>query len=290
MVSIIIATYRRDSALEAAIKSVLKQSYRDIEVVVVDDNANIGWNRKVQDIVSKFPQVKYVQNKKNKGSAETRNIGIKVANGAFITFLDDDDIYLPEKIEYQVTQMILNNADYSVTDLYLYSEDGKLIDKRIRKYIRATDSQSLFEYHLMYHITGTDTMMFRKEYLLKIGGFPLINIGDEFYLMKEAIVGHGKFLYVPGCYIKAYVHTGENGLSSGLSKIDGENALYEYKKTFFKEISPKNRKYIKMRHYAVLSFAYLRMKKYIQFGMNSIRAITYSPTAAIALLKERLNS
>ena len=69
--------------------------------------------------------------------------------------------------------------------------------------------------------------MFKKEYLTKIGGFPPINVGDEFYLMHRAINGGGAFGYLPGCQVKAYVQTGEGGLSSGDGKIKGENALYE---------------------------------------------------------------
>ena len=78
--------------------------------------------------------------------------------------------------------------------------------------------------------------MFRKEYLDKIGGFPPIDVGDEFYLMKEAITGGGQFSYLKRCEVKALVHTETEGLSSRESKIQGENALYEYKKSFF----PKN--------------------------------------------------
>lgn len=107
----------------------------------------------------------------NKGSAETRNIGINAANGEYITFLDDDDVYLPDKIKKQVEFMEVGEYDYSITDLILYNENDKEIDKRIRSYIKDMSSLSLMTYHLKYHMTGTDTMMFRKEYLTEIGGF-----------------------------------------------------------------------------------------------------------------------
>jgi len=48
-------------------------------------------------------------------------------------------------------------------------------------------------------------MMFCREYLLKIGGFPPIDVGDEFYLMKEAICGGGNFAYIQGCHVMAYI-------------------------------------------------------------------------------------
>lgn len=283
-VSVIIATYRRNETLKRAIESVLNQTYNDIELIVVDDNADAEWNAEVSNIVNIHPAVKYIQNKENKGSAMTRNIGISEAEGEFITFLDDDDIYLPEKIEHQLNDMIKHNADFSVTDLFLYNEKDKLIDKRIRSYITDYNPEQLLKSHLMHHITGTDTLMFKKSYLEKIGGFPPINVGDEFYLMKEAICGGGKLIYTKGCYVKAYVHTEMDGLSSNISKINGENALYEYKKTMFGSLDKKSVRYIKMRHHAVLAFAYLRMNKYGKFILQAAKSFFCSPLSSVMLL------
>ena len=255
------------------------------------DNGNEEWNGKVLKIVDEFrnrhPKIilEHIVNNPNQGSAKTRNIGINSARGEYVTFLDDDDIYLPDKIRKQVEFMETNQYDYSITDLHLYNEDGKEIDKRIRSYIKDTTVDALRMYHLKYHMTGTDTMMFRKEYLIQIGGFAPIDVGDEFYLMQRAIEGGGKFGYLPGCEIKAYVHTGDGGLSSGNGKIKGENALYEYKKTFFNQLEASDIRYIKMRHYAVLTFAYIRMKKYICAMKSGIFAIWAAPISLIKLVR-----
>ncbi len=197
LVSLIVATYKRDFALNKALISLSQQNYSNLEIILVSDNAEDEWNNKVNAIANNLKdnhpdiQMQLIINEQNMGSAETRNIGIRAANGDYITFLDDDDLYLPEKVNNQVRFMIQNQLDYCITDLYLYDEKERLIDKRIRNYILKHDCDSLLKYHLKYHMTGTDTMMFRKEYLLKIGGFPPIDIGDEFYLMKEAITGGG---------------------------------------------------------------------------------------------------
>lgn len=228
----------------------------------------------------------YIINNPNEGSAKTRNIGIEAAKGEYITFLDDDDIYLADKIKKQAEFMVSGGYDYSITDLILYNEEDKEIDRRIRSSIKDTSVSSLRMYHLKYHMTGTDTMMFRKEYLVRIGGFALIDVGDEFYLMQRAIDGGGSFGYLPGCEIKAYVHTGEGGLSSGEGKINGENALYEYKKKFFEHLDFATRKYIRMRHYAVLAFAYYRMKYYIGFIRYGFMAFLTSPLNCFKMLIE----
>lgn len=293
LVSVIVATYRRDTDLWRALCSLSNQDYSNVEIVLVDDNYEPEWNKKVEILVRKFREentstmFQYIVNYPNQGSAKSRNIGIEAANGEYVTFLDDDDIYLPDKISRQVFFMKENQTDYSITDLWLYNEKGKLVEKRIRDYIRDTSPEALLEYHLKYHMTGTDTMMFRREYLLQIDGFPPIDVGDEFYLMHRAIDGGGKFGYLPNCDVEAVVHTGEGGLSSGQGKIDGENALYEYKKKFFVRLSKKTVRYIKVRHQAVLSYAYLRKRMYFKAGGKAIIAFLISPICCLEILRER---
>lgn len=290
LVSVVVATYRRDEDLKKALKSLAIQNYSNMEIVLVDDNGNAEWNAKVAATVDAFrkthPEIllNYIINNPNQGSAKTRNIGIDAAKGEYITFLDDDDIYLADKVQKQAEFMVSGGYDYSITDLILYNEDDKEIDRRIRSYIKDTSVSSLRMYHLKYHMTGTDTMMFKKEYLTKIGGFAPIDVGDEFYLMQRAIEGGGKFGYLSGCEIKAYVHTGEGGLSSGEGKIKGENALFEYKKTFFDQLDFATKRYIRMRHYAVLAFAYYRMKCYIGFIKHGFVAFLTSPLNCFKML------
>lgn len=291
LVSVVVATYKREAELKNALESLAKQTYPNMEIVLVDDNGNDEWNSKVSETVevfrNRYPMIKleYIANNSNQGSSKTRNIGIHSANGDYITFLDDDDIYLPDKIRKQVEFMETNQCDYSITDLILYNEDDKKINRRIRSYIKETTVESLRLYHLKYHMTGTDTIMFKKEYLIQIGGFAPIDVGDEFYLMQRAIEEGGKFGYLPGCEIKAYVHTGDGGLSSGDGKIKGENALYEYKKTFFNQLEAGDIRYIKMRHYAVIAYAELRRKNYVKFISNAMKSFFASPCNFFTILK-----
>ena len=289
LVSVIIATYKRDASLEKALESVCRQTYSPLEVVVVDDNDDPVWNEKIAAIVEnqkKSTQINIMllQNHPNQGSAKTRNNGIKAANGKFISFLDDDDIYLPSKIENQVLKMISDNADYSLTDLDLFNENETLSERRRRWYLEK-EGGNLLRCHLKYHMTGTDTMMFKKEYLLKIGCFEPIDVGDEYYLMMKAIRGGGTFSYLPQSDVKAYVHVGDGGLSSGQSKIKGENDLYEYKKSFFLQINKKDVRYIKMRHHAVLAFAKKRSGDLFGFFTEGLASFLSAPIDCLNLIK-----
>ena len=292
LVSVIVATYKRDDILFRALNSLATQTYKNFEIILVDDNANDDWNSKVSEVVKKFqsdyPEItlKYIVNKTNQGSAKTRNIGLYATTGEFVTFLDDDDIYLPENIEKQIENMLSTNADFGITDLDMFYDDESLCEKRTRDFIKSTEKDDLIKYHLMHHLAGTDTMIFKKDYLLKIGGFDPIDVGDEFYLMFKAIENGGKFTYLKGCFVKAYVHKGEGGLSSGDGKIDGENRLHEFKKKYFDRLSKNEIKYIVTRHYSVIAFAELRRKRFPAFFQNAIKAFFTSPINCLKILKE----
>lgn len=290
LVSVVVPTFRRDEMLERALDSLGKQTYPAIEVIVVDDNHNEEWNEKVNETITrvkkKYPglELRCVVNKENLGSAETRNTGIMASKGEYVTFLDDDDVYMPEKTERQLADMRAADADYGITDLELYNGREKLIGRRKRGYLRAFDSESLLRCHLMYHLTGTDTLMFKRDYLLKIGMFPHINIGDEFYLMERAITAGGRFCYSPHCYVKAYVHDIEDaGLSAGDEKIAGENGIFEAKKKYFDRLDRGARRYIVMRHYAVLAYAEYCRKNFLRAVADMLRAFLANPQGFVNL-------
>ena len=292
-VSVIVPTCQREEELMNALNSIAGQTYQDLEIILVDDNGCAQWNGIVAGIVEKFKNVhtgikiELIVNKENMGSARTRNVGVRAATGEYITFLDDDDLYLPEKIQKQLSFMEAGGYDFSITDLELFNKEGKLIDRRTRSYIKEDSREALQRYHFMYHLTGTDTLMFRADYIRKIDGFAPIDVGDEFYLMQRAIDGGGKLGYLPGCDVKAYVHTGKGGLSSGDGKIQGENALYEFKKSHFSKIDAKTRRCITMRHYAVLAYAELRRKNYAAFTTNAVKAFVSAPVQSISLVLNR---
>ena len=295
LVSVVVATYRRRDSLKRALASLFRQTYDNLEILLVDDNANPVWNRRIRRIAESGAaksgcRVVYIQNEKNLGSAASRNAGIQAAKGRYVTFLDDDDVYLPDKIKRQLEPMLRERADYSITDLELYSEQGKLEERRVRRYLEKADwknTDALLTCHLMYHMTGTDTLMFRTDYLRRIGGFPPIDVGDEFYLMEEAILGGGRGMYVPGSQVRALVHRDTEGLSSRQGKIDGENALYERKKEYFPMLPSRAVRFIRMRHHMVLAYAQLRQKHMREAFLEGAKAVSSAPVSCVAMILSR---
>ena len=293
-VSVIVATFGRDELFHRALESLAAQTYEDVEIVVVDDNEDEDKSRQALSIVDVFraqhpdTSLVYVKNGCRLGSARARNAGIAAATGDYITFLDDDDEYLPGKLEAQVAFMAEGKLDYSITDLELYREDGTLSERRVRGYIQKTDKDSLLTYHLLHHLTGTDTLMFTADYLRSINGFPPHDIGDEFYLMQRAIERGGRFGYLPRCDVRATEHRDDGGLSSGPRKIEGECRLFEHKKAYFDRLPRRAVRYINMRHHAVLAFSWGRQKRFGRLFLHGVRAFLASPVACVGLLKQRL--
>lgn len=99
-VSVIIPVYNRTLQLKSAVDSVLAQTFKDIEVLVIDDGSTVD----IGPFVAADPRVKIVR-QKNRGVSAARNAGIKLARGKYIALLDSDDAWLPEKLIKQVKYM-----------------------------------------------------------------------------------------------------------------------------------------------------------------------------------------
>jgi|GEM_PF-603479 len=128
LVSVIIPTYNRSNNLENAIKSVLSQTYASVEVIVVDDNGkDTNTQKETQERMSKFlgdERVKYIIRDTNGGGGAARNTGIENSIGDIITFLDDDDLYLINKVERQVS-IIDSGYDISLCSMVVQYETGE---------------------------------------------------------------------------------------------------------------------------------------------------------------------
>lgn len=288
LVSVVIPTYKRaEEVLGRAITSVLNQTYNNVEVLVVDDNLPDSDDRqRVSNMMERSPfndsRVTYIKNKQNLGGSLTRNVGIEEARGDYITFLDDDDIYLPQKIENQVRFMLNEGVDLSFTDLKLHNPNDQLIDYRDYDSIEEFSNAYLLNYHLKRHITGTPTFMFKRTSLLEIGGFPQAKVGQEFRLMLRAIENNLSIKYLKDSQVVAYVYKGEK-ISNGANKLNGELELYKLKQSYFHRFTWREKRFISFRHHVVMSVAGLRSSMPKIFIGHALKAVFTSP---LDLVKE----
>jgi glycosyltransferase involved in cell wall biosynthesis len=178
LVSVIIPVYNGARYLRAALESVFGQTYRPIEVIVVDDGS-------VDDsgvIAQNFPEVRYIH-QVNQGVAAARNNGIDAARGEFLAFLDQDDLWKPEKLKLQV-DCLLSNPDlgYTLAHQQFFLDPGAALPAWFRKELFAS-------VHTGW-VLGT--LVVRRTTLEKVGnfatGYSAANDSDWFFRAKAAAI------------------------------------------------------------------------------------------------------
>lgn len=122
MISIILPTYNRAHVIKRSISSVIRQTYRDFELIIVDD----GSTDNTKEIVNEFEdrRIKLVISESNHGQAHARNLGINQAIGEYIAFIDSDDEWMDDKCELQIDYIITNAADLIYTDAQVITNEG----------------------------------------------------------------------------------------------------------------------------------------------------------------------
>jgi len=119
LVSVVIPSYNRPDKIGAAIEAVFEQTYDNLEVIVVDDHSDVPVTNALSEDVVSHKDVVVLRHDENKGASAARNTGTKYANGEFISFLDDDDIWYESKIENQIRTFEATNDDIGVVYSYI---------------------------------------------------------------------------------------------------------------------------------------------------------------------------
>ena len=127
LISIITPSYKSEKFISQTIESVLSQTYKNWEMIIVDDCSPDNSYEIIEDYVKKDNRIKLIKLEKNSGPAVARNTAIKESRGRYIAFLDADDLWIPEKLEKQINFMKENDLSftYSAYDL-IGEEDNNL--------------------------------------------------------------------------------------------------------------------------------------------------------------------
>lgn len=182
MISVIIPTYKGSRFLSRAIDSVLLQKNVDFEIIIVDDNSPESLERKkTEHVMEKYVSlrnVKYIKHKQNFNGSVARNTGIKYASGEYISFLDDDDFYLPDRLSICLNEIENNEGDMVYTDALIVGSDIN--------YISATKSGNLFKELLMNDmLIGTGSNLFFNRKII-----------DQFGEFKENLLRHQDYEFL----------------------------------------------------------------------------------------------
>ena len=153
LVSIITPTFNSEEFLSQTINSVLNQSYKNWELILVDDCSTDNTVQLINTHLEKHPNISLIQNTTNQGAGVSRNKGINEANGDFIAFLDADDLWKPNKMEDQINLMIKNNLDVCFSSYDLIDEEGNKLNKRVNALPQLTYNK-LLKSNYVGNLTG----------------------------------------------------------------------------------------------------------------------------------------
>ena len=133
LVSVIMPYYSKRSYLENSLNSVLNQSYKNLEIILVNDEMDLETKKFLQTISKKDMRVKLINNDKNLGAGKSRNKAIEMSKGEYIAFCDCDDLWKKNKLEKQIKFMNENNLKFSFTSYEIINNNDQRIGFREAK-------------------------------------------------------------------------------------------------------------------------------------------------------------
>lgn len=166
LVSVIVTTCDRDIIiLKEALDSVIKQTYKNIEIIVINDASKECYSEKINELVNSYNcNIIYCVNEKRMGANYSRNRGADMSHGEILSFLDDDDYWDEKRIE-KVVQSIDNGAEIVYSDMYIFSNKGKKYNKRI-----CPNANDMIKEMLAFNfLGGFSNVSFRKDVFYDVG-------------------------------------------------------------------------------------------------------------------------
>lgn len=282
LVSVVITTYGRDmKLLMQAVNSVRSQTYNNIELIIVDDNG-IGTDiqKNNQATFLKEDDIKYIVNYKNSGAQYSRNHGILESDGEFIAFLDDDDIWMPTKIEKQVKLIIEKNAGMVFCNgLRFYNDD--LDDNKPYQKLFISNKPITYKLELRGdRIGSTSHPLIRRESLAKSGLFDLDMPARQDYEMWLRLCKNCEVWGIDEPLFYYRYHSGNRITKSYKKELTSYQLLWKKYKDDYKKDSVANAG-IRI----TIAVTYLKGKRYGRAVLWGLGAIIKNSSYVLSMVK-----
>ena len=227
MISVIITTYKREpKMLRRAIDSVINQTYTDWEIIIVDDSPeDYALRDDVRDMVLGLDgNIRYVRHEKNMGVSAARNTGIVLAKGEYVAFLDDDDEWLPEKLDMQLRAFTPETGFVYCRNYYVDDSTGD-----IHEVMKPKREGNIYGAIMRENFVGSPSfVMVRAECLREAGGFPVetprVEACEDWDLWIRLAEKYNAG-FVDTALVKYHDNHGEHG-DTLLKRIRGQEYIY----------------------------------------------------------------
>lgn len=284
MVSVIIPTYKGTENLIRAIESIRTQSYRDIEIIVVDDNgAGTEQQKNTEELLCEYinaQHIRYIPQPQNGGGSKARNTGARAAKGEYLMFLDDDDAVSPEKIEAQVNALQTAGSEYAMaycsTKVYY---NGTLSNTIIAK----RSGNILYPYMMGSVYIGTGTALLRKSAWEAVGGYDETFVRHQDWEFFARVLNAYKAVATPTAYFERFIIN--RNLPSNTEVAEKYMDHYiAFLQTYAFDLAKAKRRSVINRNNARIALKYLKARNKDRF-FETMRKYDKAPWAYGALLR-----
>lgn len=223
LVSIIVPYYKKKKFIKRALLSVLNQSYKKFELILIYDDKNKKDLSYIKKLVKLDKRILLIVNDKNLGVGFSRNKGIKVSKGKYICFLDSDDFWNKNKIKEQLNFMKNNKVVISHTSYNIVDNNKKISTRYARNFLN-------FNSLVFSCDIGCSTVMLKKEILFKNENFPPLKTKEDFVLWLKLLKKKNK-IYSLNKVLSSWQKTSKSLSSDTKQKLfDGFKVYNQYMK------------------------------------------------------------
>ena len=225
LVSVVLRTFKRPDIVDRAIESVLNQTYEQFELIVIDDHSPDETPEVVREYEAQDDRLRYIRNDENKGHVTALNIACRAATGKYVAFLDDDDVWLPKKLEAQVARLEELSEEYAM--VYGATRHKKLDTEEV-----ITVSEPELEGDIYYEVLKRGSgnvfgppsgVMVRKSVLEELGCFDENITRGAGQTVFRAIAKKYKIAYTDELCVDYYIH--ENRVTTMRSEAEMRESI-----------------------------------------------------------------
>lgn len=189
LISVIIITYNRGRYIREAVESVVNQSFKDLELIIIDDCSTDDTESIIAEYAKKDDRVRYFKLPERGGISKARNFALRESVGEYIAVLDSDDVWCDNNKLKKQYEFLNKNSDYVLVGggVIVIDETGK----EIKKYFNLEKDKDIRGNILYKNQFAHSSVMFRKDVALKVGGYDEnLNIGEDYDLwLKLGAIG-----------------------------------------------------------------------------------------------------
>jgi glycosyltransferase involved in cell wall biosynthesis len=261
LVSVVITTYKGKDSIDRAVRSVLSQTYQNIEIIVVDDNGK-GTTDQIatESLVTALSdeRLQYIPHEVNKNGSAARNTGINTAKGKYVALLDDDDSFRIDKIEKQVKALEDSECKLCYTGLMIHYLDG-------RNFVQTqNDHGRIFEKVISRKIHApSSVLMFERSAALEISGFDDSFKRHQDWEFLDRMANKYEIAVVPDICMDRYIYSRNSAANPEQYELNRRYYL-EKMSLYINKLPRKKRDAVYDFHYRSICKEYLRSGKYFE--------------------------